>query len=83
MSEINARINNFKYNSIHSKDKIKTNIIENDLYKNEIIIQSSHMKVLLEQLIFNDIIDTTSMDKRLINLPRKMIMITLKFEPSE
>ena len=33
LSEINARINNFKYNSIHSKDKIKTTLIENDQYK--------------------------------------------------
>ena len=85
LSEINARIKNFNYNTIHMKDKIKTNIIENDLYKNEIIIQSSHMKVLLEllPLIFNDIIDTTSMDYKLINLLRKITMITFDFEPSE
>lgn len=85
LREINARFKKFKYSWFHSKNKLTIILKESDLYKKEIVISASQMHTLLIifPLIFDDIVDTTSSDYDLINLMRKIIMISFDYDPNE
>ena len=85
LQELNARIRNFEYGFYLAKDKIKFIIKEHDLLRNEIIMTASQMKALLILLpfIFYDIIDTNSPDYKLLNLLRKITMLTFAYSQNE
>ena len=83
--EINSRLQNFNYGHFFKKDKVILNLKEHDLLKNELIISASQMKafLLLIPFIFYDIIDLTSQDYKIINLLRRITMISFAFEPKD
>ena len=75
--ELNSRFLSFSYNINHKKDKIKIQLKDQDLYKNELIISAAQMRLLLVifPLMFQDIVDRKSKDYKLINLLRKITML--------